>query len=64
MPNPVQEEREFVSKESEPSETDKLIDEWFIQNFQDSPVSRDTETYNHVHRAVTNLKKRFNEKKE
>jgi hypothetical protein len=35
------------------------IDAWFASHFHNSPISRDSELYNHVHAAVQDLKLRL-----
>lgn len=39
---------------------DEIIDAWFAEHFSNSIVSRDTETFNHVHAAKEELKRRLN----
>lgn len=38
---------------------DALIEQWFVESIHDSPVSRHTEVYNHVRKAVDDLKQRL-----
>jgi hypothetical protein len=40
---------------------DKAVDNWFNENICNSPVSRDTEVYNHIVTAKEALKKRLQE---
>lgn len=35
------------------------IDQWFYETFHGSPLARDTEMYNTVHRGLPDLKKRL-----
>lgn len=42
-----------------PSRTDEIIDQWFSDTIPNSPVSRDTEGFNHVRSALADLKKRL-----
>lgn len=44
----------------QPSKTDAIVNEWFTQSFRDSPVSRDTDVYNCVQKALADLKARLN----
>lgn len=37
----------------------ETIEKWFVEHFHGSIVSRDTEVYNHVHKAVEDLKRRL-----
>lgn len=47
------------SAASEPSRLSTLIEIWFAANFCGHPAMRDTETFNHVRRAVDQLKQRL-----
>lgn len=38
------------------SRIEATIDAWFARHFHNSPVSRDSELYNHVHAAKEDLK--------
>lgn len=38
---------------------DKTVDAWFNEKICNSPVSRDTEAYNHIAAAKEDLKKRL-----
>lgn len=44
-----------------PPDTSARIDAWFVDLIHNSPVSRDTEVFNHVRRAVDELKRRLTE---
>lgn len=40
-------------------ETSETIERWFAAHFHGQPAMRDTETFNHVRRAVDDLKQRL-----
>lgn len=40
-------------------DTDKIINEWWRDKIQNSPVSRHTEVHNHLHAAIEDLKSRL-----
>ena len=40
---------------------DARIERWFAEHFHGSPHMRDTETFNHVRRAVDDLKRQLGE---
>jgi hypothetical protein len=46
-----------VKAEIAPDRFDAIIEAWFARHFHNSPVSRDTELFNHVHAAKEDLKK-------
>jgi hypothetical protein len=48
--------------EAAPDPLDALVDRWFAETMHNSIVSRDTETHNHVHAAVAELKRRLKER--
>lgn len=37
----------------------EAVESWFVEQIHNSPVSRDTATFNHVRQAVDELKKRL-----
>lgn len=39
-----------------PTKRDVLVERWFAKSFHGSPHMRDTDTFNHVRRAVDELK--------
>lgn len=41
------------------TELDALVERWFFEAFHGSPVARSTETWNHVHAAKDELKRRL-----
>ena len=45
--------------EAAPSPFAAEIERWFVERMHNSPVSRDTEIYNHVRAAVDDLKIRI-----
>jgi hypothetical protein len=42
-----------------PTHLSSLIDAWFAEHFHGHPSLRDTETFNHIRRAVDDLKQRL-----
>ncbi len=39
--------------------TDAIVDAWFNDTMRDSPASRSTEVWNHIHAAKEDLKRRL-----
>lgn len=43
--------------------TPEAIEAWFVEFIHNSPISRDSEVYNHARKAVDELKKRAQQEK-
>lgn len=44
---------------AEPSRADRVVEDWFLENIHNSPVSRNTEAFNHLRAALDDLKRRL-----
>ena len=44
----------------EPSKTDKAVDEWIYEQIFNSPISRNTDAFNHLQSVIQALKDKLN----